>query len=315
MDRALTAAGHRSRVIACEGSQVAGELLATPRVDGDIDDAARAAVHAGVRAAVAEAVEGGGVDVVHMHGLDFDRYGPPSGPPSVVTLHLPLAWYAPKALRPRAGVWLTPVSHDQARRAASDLRLAAPIPNGVDVDAYRPDGSGGAGGYALVLGRVAPEKGFHTALEAARLAGISCRAAGALFPYAAHPRDFEAAVAPRRDARRTGVGPVEGEAKRRLLAGARCLLAPSTAPETSSLVAMEALASGVPVVALRAGALPDIVEHGVTGFVVDTVEEMADAIGRIGELDRAACRRAACERFPLRRTTDAYLDLYGRLAA
>ena len=76
---------------------------------------------------------------------------------------------------------------------------------------------------------------------------------------------------------------------------------------------VEALASGTPVIAFRSGALPEIVEHGVTGLIVDDVRGMADAIARIGDIDPAACRRAALERFPVRRTTDAYLALYGRL--
>ncbi len=312
LDRALAAAGHRSQVIAAAGSQVAGDLIGLRPVEGDIDDATRAAVHAEVREAVSARVASGRVDVVHLHGVDFHHYRPPEGTPTVVTLHLPLAWYPQEALEPRPGVRLTPVSHDQARRAPKHLALSPPILNGVDLDSYRP---GPLGDYALVLGRVAPEKGFHTALDAGRLAGVPVRAAGAVFPYPEHRRYFEAEVVPRLDASRTWEGAVEGAAKRRLLAGARCLLVPSMAPETSSLVAMEALASGAPVIALRAGALPEIVEHGVTGFLVDTTEEMAEAIGRAGEIDRAACRRAACARFSLRRTTDAYLDVYARMAA
>ena len=78
---------------------------------------------------------------------------------------------------------------------------------------------------------------------------------------------------------------------------------------------MEALASGTPVIAYRSGALPSIVEDGRTGFIVDDVPGMAAAIGRIGTIDPAVCRRVAVERFPLRRTTDAYIDLYRRIAA
>lgn len=111
------------------------------------------------------------------------------------------------------------------------------------------------------------------------------------------------------------IGPVAGKAKRQLLAEARCLLVPSTVPETSSLVAMEALASGTPVMAFRSGALPEIVEHGVTGWIVDDVAGLAEVIGRAREIDPAICRRAACERFPVERTTAAYLDLYHRLPA
>jgi glycosyltransferase involved in cell wall biosynthesis len=78
---------------------------------------------------------------------------------------------------------------------------------------------------------------------------------------------------------------------------------------------MEALACGTPVVAFPAGALPEIVEHGRTGFLVEDVEAMAEAIGAVGSLDRALCRRAAEARFSVRRMTAAYLALYQRLAA
>lgn len=311
IDRALLGAGHSSCVIAPEESVVTGELVTVRKVEGEISDAKRPAIHAEVRDKIAHTVRSQGADIIHLHGLDFHEYVPPAGLPVLVTLHLPLDWYPPEALRPRRpDTWLHPVSNDQARRAPDGVSLLPPIGNGVDVDVYRP---GEKEGYALVLGRVAPEKGFHHALEAARIAGVPCRAAGKLFPYLAHHRHFEEEVAPRLDELRTWIGPVEGAVKRRLIAKASCLLIPSTVPETSSLVAMEALASGTPVIAFRAGALPEIVDHGVTGFIVDTVAEMADAIGRVPAIDPYACRRAACERFPLRRTTRAYLDLYSRL--
>ncbi|WP_375427823.1 glycosyltransferase [uncultured Sphingomonas sp.] len=312
LDRALVDAGHRSIVVARSGSAVAGELVATPAPPGPIDDAARAAAHREVRAAIGRLA--GEADVFHLHGLDFDAYPPPPGPPCLVTLHLPLAWHSAMALRPgRPRTWLQPVSADQARRAPKGTALLHPIANGVDVERYRP--SSPKRDYALVLGRVAREKGFHDAIDAARLAGAPLRAAGAVFPYPEHRRYFDEEVAPRLDGTRIWVGAVAGAVKARLIAEARVLLIPSTAPETSSLVAMEALASGTPVIAYRSGALPEIVEDGVTGLIVDDVAGMADAIGRIGAIDPAACRRAAVERFAVGRTTAAYLDLYHRLAA
>ena len=106
-----------------------------------------------------------------------------------------------------------------------------------------------------------------------------------------------------------------GPAKRRLLAAARCVLIPSLAPETSSLVAREALAAGTPVIAFPNGALPEAVTPGRTGFLVEDVPAMADAIRRAHIIDPEACRAHARARFDVRRTTAAYLDLYRRLAA
>lgn len=312
LDRAIVEAGHRSIVVACEGSAVAGELVAVPAVDGLIDDTRRAEVHAAVRAAVARVADA--ADLVHLHGVDYPAYLPGPGVRTLVTLHLPLDWYPADALRPdRDDLWLLPVSEAQARRAPDGARLLAPVANGVDLDRYRP--ASVKGDYALVLGRIAPEKGFADAIDAAKLADVPLIAAGPAFPYPEHVRYLDEEVRPRLDERRRSVGAVAGAEKRRLLAEARCLLIPSTAPETSSLVAMEALASGTPVTAYRSGALPEIVEDGVTGFLVDGVAGLADAIARVAEIDPAACRRAAEARFDGRRTAAAYLDLYERLAA
>jgi len=310
LDRALAGARYRSLVIAPEGSQAAGELVPIPAVVGPIDHAVRDRVHASVREATARVLADMSVDVVHLHGVDFDAYLPPRGTPALATLHLPIAWYGAAALQ--SGLTLVPVSDDQAARAPDGVRLTEPIPNGVDLDLYRPGTS--KADYVLILGRVAPEKGFPDAFDAAERAGVPLRAAGDIFPYPTHQQHFAEAVVPRLDADRLWLGPVAGEEKRRLLAEARCLLVPSTAPETSSLVAMEALASGTPVIAYRSGALPEIVEDGVTGFIVDDVEEMAGAILRVGGIDPVACRTAAEARFPLARTTEAYLALYERLA-
>jgi glycosyltransferase involved in cell wall biosynthesis len=105
----------------------------------------------------------------------------------------------------------------------------------------------------------------------------------------------------------------EGERKRRLLAAARALLVPSKARETSSLVAMEALAAGTPVVAYPSGALAGIVEHGRTGFLVEGVEGLAEGLRRAGEIDPEACRAVARERFSAERMVERYLRRYAEL--
>ncbi len=316
LDRALTRAGHRSIVLAREGSSVAGELVAIPAARGAIDDAARARAHEAVRAAMARVLAARLVDLVHLHGIDFADYLPPPGPPALATLHLPPEWYPRAALHPvRPGMFLHAVStvQDRALRTLADPRARlSPIPNGVPVAAL-DTARHARRGFALTLGRLCPEKGQHIALDAARRAGVKLLVAGAAFPYPAHEAYVRREILPRLDAGRL-IGPVGFARKRRLLSAARCLLAPSLAAETSSLVAMEAAACGTPVIAFPVGALPEIVQDGVTGFLVRDADEMARAIGCAHEIDPKTCRRIARERFSQRAMTDAYARLYRQLA-
>jgi glycosyltransferase involved in cell wall biosynthesis len=314
LDRALVEAGHRSLVLACPGSVVAGELLPGPPIPALIDDAAKEAAWARYRDCIAETLARERVDLVHLHGVDCHGYLPPPGPPALITLHLPPEWYAPELLRPaRPGTYLHCVSAAQARRCPPGTRLLPTIANGVAIAPAPPPHA--RRGFALMLGRICPEKGFHHGLDAARAAGVPALIGGQVHNYAWHRQYFAAEIEPRLDRRRRFLGPLGLARKRRLLAAAQCLLVPSLAPETSSLVAMEALACGTPVIAFPAGALPEIVEHGVTGFIVPDAEAMASAIPATRVLSRAACRAAAQRRFDSRRMTEAYLALYCRLAA
>jgi glycosyltransferase involved in cell wall biosynthesis/CelD/BcsL family acetyltransferase involved in cellulose biosynthesis len=313
LDAALVRRAHRSIVIACEGAITAGRLVAVPGSGPVLDDAEWWRAHASHRAAIRAVLEANDVDLVHMHGVDFASYLPPPGVPVLATLHLPPSFYRPEALRPgRPETFLNCVSRSQRASCPAGAPVVAHIENGVRLDLFQMRES--KDDFVLALGRVCPEKGFHLALDAARRAGVGLLLAGGVFPYPAHEGYFQAEIAPRLDGRRRFVGPVGGAWKHALLARARCLLVPSLAPETSSLVAMEALASGTPVVARRVGALPEIVEDGVTGFLVDSVEEMADAISRTRALRPRDCRRAAEERFSADVVVDRYCRLYSELA-
>ena len=313
LDRVLTAAGHRSLVVACQGSRVAGTWFDTG-IDPSraIDAAARQRAQAATRAAVAHALRTTRVDVLHMHGLDFAETLPADRPPTLVTLHLPPAWYP--ALPDLPGLWFNCVSALQAADAPSRNGMLAPVCNGVDL-AYFAAARHAGRGFALMLGRVCPEKGQLLALQAAHRAGMSLLIGGAVFPYPEHRAYFDREVTPLLDARRRFLGPVGLARKRRLLSAAACLLAPSLAQETSSLVAMEALACGTPVVAYPAGALADIVEDGRTGFLVESVEAMADAMRRARAIAPETCRASARARFSADSMVAAYLDRYRQLAA
>ncbi|HJU07442.1 MAG TPA: glycosyltransferase [Rhodanobacteraceae bacterium] len=313
LNRELVARGHRSIVIGHRDSRIAGELIALPPAPQTFNDFARVQVQRELREVIARVLANEQVDLVHLHGIDFENYLPPAGVPTLCTLHTPLAWYAHTALHPRRPLTrLQPVSVHQARCAPGGVVLLPPIENGVAANPFALRVR--KRGFALTIGRICPEKGFHEAIDAANPANITLLIAGQVFHWPEHRAYFESRIRPRLNARVRYIGALAGMRKRGLLAAARCVLIPSRAPETSSLVAMEALAAGTPVIAYRSGALPEIIEHGVTGFLVDDAHAMAEAIARCGEIDPATCVRRARERFPLARTLDAYLDLYRRLA-
>ena len=188
------------------------------------------------------------------------------------------------------------------------LRYAATIHHGIPVNAFAFDAAGSDN--LLFFGRMHPDKGAAEAIAAARASGRALD----LYGIVQDQGYFDRAVAPHVDGARVRYhGAVGGEVRVRALGQARALLHLVNFDEPFGLSVIEAMACGTPVIAMRRGSMPELIEHGVNGFLVDSAEEALSAIERVGEIDRAACRRTVVERFSVERMAEEYLTLYRRI--
>jgi glycosyltransferase involved in cell wall biosynthesis len=184
--------------------------------------------------------------------------------------------------------------------------------NGIDVESfpYNPDKQD----YLLFLSRVAPEKAPHLAIEAALRAGTRIVLAGKVDP---NPRDqqyFDQVVRPLIDGRNVEwFGEADASQKRELYRDARALLLPIVWEEPFGLVMVEAMACGTPAIVFRRGAAPEVVADGVSGFLVDDVDGMVDAIGRLDTISAIDCRRHALENFDTSVMVRSYIDVYAEI--
>jgi len=250
----------------------------------------------------------GEYDVVHDHTLVGTVYADRMPwLPVVTTNHGPFdsdltALYRTVSQR----VPVIAISHHQAA-TAHGVNLAGVIHHGLDCDRYRP--GDGSGGYALFLGRMSPDKGVHVAVEAARAVGMPLLIAAKMREKAEQDY-FEDRVSPLLGRDVEYLGEVDQTDKLRLLGEAACLLNPISWPEPFGMVMIEALASGTPVVATPAGAAPEIVTPGVTGFLAADPAGIEEALGKIGTIDRTACRREAEQRFSAERMVADHVRVY-----
>jgi glycosyltransferase involved in cell wall biosynthesis len=201
------------------------------------------------------------------------------------------------------------ISHDQLSREVP-LRHSTVIHHGLDPSRYA--WTAHPGNYLAFIGRMARVKGPHTAIDVAQAAGLPIRVAGEVHPP---DREFADAELGRRFALPSVefVGSVAGMAKQLLLRDARALLAPIEWDEPFGLILIEAMLSGCPVVAFRRGSVPELVEPGVTGFIADSPEEMAELVrpgGPLDRFDRGCCRGRAVTRFSRTRMVEEHERLY-----
>jgi glycosyltransferase involved in cell wall biosynthesis len=189
-----------------------------------------------------------------------------------------------------------------------DLRYAATIYHGIDTTRFtfreRP------GRHLLFFGRIHPHKGTHLAIDVAERTGIPLVLAGIV-----QDRDyFEQAVRPRIDGRRIDyVGSVGPDVRDELLGSALALLHLISFAEPFGLSVVESLATGTPVIARSLGSMPEIIDHGRTGFLVNDLDEAVAAVAGLDRIDRRVCRGEAVRRFDQERMVDEYLNLFQRL--
>lgn len=306
IDRGLINAGHTSIVIAAKGSQIAGELIEAAAIMGEITDEVRQLVQRTHLQCIEQALQEYPIDLVHFHGLDFYSYLPERSVPMLATLHLPVSFY-PEWIFMDSHVQLNCVSHMQADSVPSGIRLPVVL-NGIDICRFAKPAR--KKDFLLMLSRICPEKGIHIALEIAHRLDLPLVIAGPVHSFRDHQAYFSECVQPLLDRKRQYIGEVGPEAKAALFGEARCVMIPSRVAETSSLVAMEAISSGTPVIAFRSGALPEVIEDGETGFIVNSEDEMLEAVRRSANISRDTCRRIAQLRFDGCRMVNEYLRLY-----
>jgi glycosyltransferase involved in cell wall biosynthesis len=310
LERRLVARGHRSFVIAAEESEISGELIPSPAVNGEITDAVRRRAQDIHRQLIGDVAAKQQIDLIHFHGLDFHAYVPkePGRAAMLATLHLPISWY-PNKIFEFSAMTFNCVSRSQA--ASANGRHLPFIPNGIDLSPHTARER--APEHLVWIGRICPEKGPDAALRVAHRLDLPLVLAGPVHPFRTHQEYFTNCVQPLLDSKRRYVGPISLAEKVELLAAARAVLIPSLAPETSSLVAMEAAAAGVPVIAYSSGALPEVIARGRTGFIVESEKEMAEAVPRAAAISPDACRNHAREWFDADRMSERYFGLYRRI--
>jgi len=309
--RGLVANGHHVTLFANPHSTVQCELVPYPctHSNGWSDTLKNAAC---VSASVAK----GRFNLIHSHGRL--AYLLPLMP-----LALPKLMSYGREISPRSVAWGARLSSGTlqftgvSQKLIQNVRHLAPchvVYNGIDAGQYLFQSEVKSDAPLAFLGRLEKIKGPHLAIEVAKRCGRRLIIAGNVAPE--HQTYFDTEIQPHLDGDRVRyVGPVDDFQKNEMLGAAAALLMPILWEEPFGMVMAEALACGTPVIALARGAVPEVVNHGVSGFVCRDVDQMAAAVPRIGEIDRKACRKAFEEQFSGAVMVEEYLRVYESMLA
>jgi glycosyltransferase involved in cell wall biosynthesis len=321
LERVLSRRRWATTTAACSGSQAAGAVYATgPAGNGSLAAAewheARHAQKVIELVCVRDAI-GRRFELLHDHSGSFFNRASNVDVPVLATLHLPRSFYPECffARRPK-NLYFNCVSESQAKLFADVPQMVGAVANGIALERFPLENR--KQDYLLWLGRICHEKGAHLALDAAKDAGTPIIIAGKVYPFSYHQQYFEREIVPRLERMGSSARFIESPSfaeKVALFRGAKAVLIPSLAEETNSLVAMEAAACGTPVIAFRKGALPEVVDDGETGMLVNNKEEIARAVSRISRINPRTCHAYAQQNFSANRMADGYEALYERVYA
>jgi glycosyltransferase involved in cell wall biosynthesis len=322
LEREMARSGVQTTVAASAGSRVSGELFSTGEPCTQPDDYERRRVEHEDRVVDfvrQRARQGEAFDLVHDHSGSFWKRAAEIDTPVLATLHLPRSFYPAGSFDDvPANVSFNCVSDSQARSFVDLDAAASVVPNGIALDCFQTIGNIARNDDRrglLWLGRICEEKAPHLALDIARRAGLPITLAGQVYPFSYHQQYFDREIAPQlRDMPNARfVSAPSAELKRRLLREAQALLITSLAEETSSLVAMEAAASGTAVIAFRRGAHAEVVREGVTGFLVDGSEQAVFALQNLSSISPKICVQYAQKNFSAAKMAERYSALYKQL--
>jgi glycosyltransferase involved in cell wall biosynthesis len=319
LEREMACRGALTTVAASAGSRVSGELFSTGEPctrDDDFERRNREHQERVIEFVKQRHRQGRAFDLLHDMSGSFWPRAAELETPVLATVHLPRHFYPPASFKSvSTNVTFSCVSQSQAQTFSGLERKMEVVPNGIALDRFRPNFGERSG--LLWLGRICEEKGPHLALDIAARSGLPIILAGQVYPFSYHQEFFKREIEPRlkQNPNARWIDTPSRQITLELLRTASALLITSVVDETSSLVAMEAAASGTPVVAFARGALPELVQDGMTGFIVSNIESAVESLKRVHGISSAECVSHAQKRFGAAAMADRYERLYAALLA